>query len=104
MKNFKNRNVFSYLILNCSLQHCFQGMEKHEISVSNAIYFHKKVQFLDEFLSTAKEYFYSDVSNVDFSKTLDAVENINSWIRSKTMNKIQTVIEESTSKEYIMNY
>ncbi|XP_033212928.1 ovalbumin-related protein X-like isoform X2 [Belonocnema kinseyi] len=63
-----------------------------EFNVANTIYIQDEIQLIPEFVLTSAEIFGADVSHVNFKEALNTVKQINSWVATKTGNKIQDII------------
>lgn len=68
--------------------------EKGEVklSIANALWAQKDYIFLDPFLNCTNKYYGSGLYFVDFAKSAEARNKINSWVEEKTCNKIKNLI------------
>ncbi|XP_077567834.1 alpha-1-antitrypsin homolog [Stigmatopora nigra] len=77
------------------LFHMFgHGQELRQIDVANAVALDNNFMPSDTFMKTAKEFYSAEVLKVDFSKTKEAVDTINSYIAGKTHNMIKDHVED----------
>lgn len=60
--------------------------------MANTIYIQDEIHLVPEFVSISAEIFGADASHVNFKEALNAVKRMNSWIATKTRNKIQDII------------
>ncbi|XP_077289762.1 serine protease inhibitor 3/4-like [Arctopsyche grandis] len=68
------------------------------LNVANKVYVKKgkSYKLATSFKSIAVNQFYSDVENINFSKTEAAASIINEWVESKTNNKIKDFVSPKT--------
>ena len=69
-----------------------QGENAVAWTVANSIWPHERFAFLDEFLSTVRRDFHSEVIPVDFAQSEEARSKINEWVAGKTNRKITDLI------------
>ncbi|WP_199302739.1 serpin family protein [Oscillatoria sp. FACHB-1406] len=62
------------------------------VAIANSIWMRQGVAFKPEFLQTNREYYNSEVSELDFSSA-DAAPRINRWVSDKTNNKIDKMVD-----------
>ncbi len=63
------------------------------MEIANSIWYRNDVQVYDEFIQTNKDYYYAEVSSLDFSKPDDAKDIINNWVANKTHDLIREIID-----------
>jgi len=71
---------------------------KYKLSVANALWIADFFEPIQEYVDTAKTYYDSEVSKVDFVST-EGVKTINEWVKQKTEEKIEKVLEEGSTHE-----
>lgn len=114
-----HRQLFSGLGFNSSLltqtdvDHAFRGLvlkasnTSHEDSTEGtAVFVDNRFKPQPEFLDTLKNYYLTDGFNVDFSKTTDSVNTINSYVAEKTRGKIDKLVEnlDANTVMYLLSY
>lgn len=72
----------------------FQSGDFFTLESANKIYIGGKCKIEPDFSNTAQKYFNSEVETINFSKQTEAVNKINSWVESKTKNKIKELIQQ----------
>ena len=65
---------------------------KVQFSLANSIWYRLGFEVLEEFISTNREYFDAEVSEIDFTDP-KTVEVINGWIEEKTNGKIKEMLD-----------
>ncbi|XP_055379592.1 uncharacterized protein LOC129610854 [Condylostylus longicornis] len=65
------------------------------IKIANKIYVNKGIEIKSDFGEISKNFFKSDIENLDFSKTLYAINTINNWVQLQTNNTIKNLIDGS---------
>lgn len=63
-----------------------------ELSVANALWGAKGEGFLPEFLTTLRERYGAGLTEVDFSKAVEACKAINTWVEKETKGKIKDLV------------
>ena len=71
---------------------------KYKLRVANALWLAEKFQPLQEYVDTAKNYYDSEVNNVDFISD-EGANIINDWAKLKTENKIPMIIPPGSTDE-----
>ncbi len=74
---------------------------KIELSIANSIWARKGFPFKEDFLNINKTYFYAKTTELDFDSA-DAAEAINKWVRDKTNNKIDQMVNPPINPDTIM--
>ncbi|KAF5295134.1 hypothetical protein FQA39_LY13285 [Lamprigera yunnana] len=69
------------------------------VSSANKVYIKKGFKVKQEFKDDAVNVFKSEVQEIDFSKKIAAVNEINSWVEEKTYNKIHDLLAENDIDE-----
>jgi serpin B len=67
----------------------------HTLKTANALWIMDGYMLLDDYLRIAREFYGSEVSNVDFPSEA-ARQQINEWVESRTNHKILNLIPEGT--------
>lgn len=70
------------------------------LNIANTVYVMKDRELNGEYEEVLSQKFYSSAENIDFSKTENAVQTINSWASSKTANNIKNLV---SSKNFNKN-
>uniref|UniRef100_A0A1I8QEJ1 Serpin domain-containing protein n=1 Tax=Stomoxys calcitrans TaxID=35570 RepID=A0A1I8QEJ1_STOCA len=65
------------------------------LKVANKVYVMEHNQLQDDFRETLAQNFFSSPEKVDFEHSQDAAKTINTWVESKTDNKIKNLISPS---------
>jgi serpin B len=66
------------------------------LNTANKLYPNKGFALEKSFIDTVTKNFHGDVEQVDFSNSAAASKTINDWVLSKTNNKIENLIPESS--------
>jgi len=69
---------------------------KYKLSVANALWIADFFEPIQEYVDVAKTYYDSEVSKVDFV-TDEGIKTINEWVKQKTEEKIDKVLEEGST-------
>jgi len=78
---------------------------KVELSISNAIFYRNTFNIKSDFITTDQNYYLAEVSGLDFSKTAETLNTVNSWVNTKTKGKIEKIIEKVNPEDvmYLLN-
>lgn len=78
---------------------------KVELSISNAIFCRNTFNVKPAFIATNQNYYQAEVSGLDFSKTTETLNTLNSWVNTKTKGKIEKIIEKVKAEDlmYLLN-
>lgn len=70
------------------------------LEIANAVISNKSrnIELESAYLSDMKKYYGAEVYNLDFSKKVEALKNINGWCNSKTNGMIPEILNESELK------
>jgi serpin B len=71
----------------------------YTLNTANALWVKEGYQLSEDYVSTARQYYDSEVANVDF-KGNEGVGQINKWIESKTNNKIKDLIPPGSTNAF----
>lgn len=71
------------------------------LDISNSIWYRIGEPIRQEFITTNRDSFDAEISEIDFSQT-DAVNKINSWIKDSTKGKIEKMLEPPIPSDVIM--
>ena len=63
-----------------------------ELSIANALWSDNSFPFAPAFVKKSRELYGADVTNLDFTKANATADAINNWVRSKTKEKIPTIV------------
>jgi serine protease inhibitor len=74
---------------------------KVELAVANSLWARAGVDFYEEFLKLNQDYFQAEVNALDFDDP-SAAETINKWVRSKTGEKIESIVEPPINPDTIL--
>lgn len=74
---------------------------KVELTVANSLWVRKGVDFYEEFLKLNQDYFQAEVTALDFGDPR-AANTINNWVRSKTGEKIENIVEPPIDSDAIL--
>ncbi|KRT83481.1 hypothetical protein AMK59_3858 [Oryctes borbonicus] len=69
------------------------------LSIANGIYLKMHYNLKSQFEEVAREYFKANIENVDFTKSSLITKQINDWVSTRTKQKIQDIIQESSLTE-----
>ncbi len=85
-----------------SLMDYFSGLvDEGHLDIHNAVFYDEnRVELAEMFIEHLKEYFNVHQENLDFENA-SAVASINEWVREKTYDKIQEVIQEISDQEVL---
>ena len=75
-----------------------QDDSKYQLSVANALWLAEEFEPFPEYVSTATEFYDSEVSTVDFVSD-DGVDKINAWVEEKTHEKIKDILKSGSTDE-----
>lgn len=70
----------------------------YSLNTANALWVKENYEIKQDYIDTAKSYYGSQVDNVDFVSD-DGVNKINNWVRSKTQNRIEKILEPGSTDE-----
>ena len=71
----------------------------YKLNVANALWVKENYTIKQDYLDTAKSHYSSTVENVNFA-TDDGINKINGWVKEKTNDKIQDILEPGSTDEY----
>jgi len=74
---------------------------KVELNVANSLWARAEVDFYEEFLELSRNYFQAEVTALDFDDPA-AAETINEWVRNKTGDKIENIVEPPINPDTIL--
>ncbi len=70
----------------------------YKLQIANALWVKEGYQLKQDYTDTAKMYYSSTVDNVNFV-TNDGVNRINDWVKEKTNDKIQDILDPESTDE-----
>ncbi|XP_020297699.1 antichymotrypsin-2-like isoform X2 [Pseudomyrmex gracilis] len=82
-----------------SLIALLKDIEKVDLYTKSAIFAQYGYPFLNKFESTSTDIFDFFITMIDFSNAVKAVEDINTWIKRSTYNKLSNIITPDTIEE-----
>lgn len=65
---------------------------KVDIDIANGIFYHEDFSVKSDFLNTNKEYYDAEIDALDFGNSKKTLETINGWVKNKTRNKIESIL------------
>nr|KAF7427230.1 hypothetical protein H0235_006924 [Vespula pensylvanica] len=83
-----------------SLISTLNDIKEVELQIANAIYIQDNFQVLSEFTTVSTDVFNCGLSIVDFKNKLQAINEINSWVKTATRDKISTIISMDDIDEH----
>jgi len=75
--------------------------EQVDLDISNSIWYRMGQPIKEEFITTNKEAFDAEISEIDFSQP-DAADTINKWIKESTKGKIEKMLNPPLPSDVIM--
>jgi len=74
------------------------------VSIANSIWYKKEFRLKSKFLNTVKKHFDAEIRDLDFYNP-KSVEVINGWVKSRTRDKINRIIEQIAADDvmYLLN-
>ena len=69
------------------------------LNVANKIFFKKEYLLSQEFIDNLAKYYNSEAQSINFSKSVEATDYINSWVESVTNKKIQNFLNPNLVNE-----
>lgn len=73
--------------------------EHYKLNIANALWIKNDYEIKENYIQTAQTSYNSTVDNVDFV-TNQGVDEINSWVKEKTHNKIQNILAPGSTDEF----
>jgi serine protease inhibitor len=74
---------------------------KVELAVANSLWAREGIAFNEDFLKRNEDYFGAEVAELDFNDA-GAAEAINDWVKEKTRNKIDGIIDPPIKPETVL--
>lgn len=71
------------------------NIEDVTLHLTNKLYINETYKLKKDFKNVITKLFHCEVDQVDFSKSCEAAQSINSWVEYKTNNKIKDLINET---------
>ena len=72
-----------------------------ELAVANSLWAREGVDFNEDFLQRNRDYYKAEIAELDFSDE-DAADQINAWVKEKTRDKIEEIVEAPIAQETIL--
>ena len=66
---------------------------KVELDIANGIFYDENFNVKNDFLSTNKEYYDAETKALDFANSGNTLKTINGWVKNKTHDKIESILE-----------
>ncbi|XP_035722562.1 leukocyte elastase inhibitor-like isoform X1 [Vespa mandarinia] len=82
-----------------SLISILNDIKEVELQVANAIYMQDNFQILSEFTTVSKDVFNCGLSIINFKNKLQAINEINTWVKKATRDKISTILSNDDIDE-----
>ena len=82
----------------CSFGRLFNLYNQHKtytLQTANALWTQYDFEFLPSYLQFIESYYMGNTTNLDFSKTQEAANQINQWIEDQTHGKIKDMIQSN---------
>ncbi len=100
------RAVFGFPEDDYQRQHGFQSIHKNltepnsefSLNTANSLWIKQGYQVRHDYIDTAETFYFSTVDNADFASN-QGINKINSWVSSKTQNKINELFESGSTDE-----
>ncbi|CAH1376621.1 unnamed protein product, partial [Tenebrio molitor] len=67
--------------------------QDYSFHVANKLYLEENFAIRKEFVEMARDVFYTDLENIEFSENVKAAETINRWVGKETEEKIHDLVE-----------
>lgn len=68
--------------------------KEYRLYTANALWAQKDYKFVDSYISTIRQFYRSEATNLDFIRETDAsAETINGWVKNKTKGKIKDILK-----------
>jgi serine protease inhibitor len=74
---------------------------KVELAVANSLWAREGIAFNEDFLKRNEDYFGAEVAELDFNDA-GAADTINDWVKEKTRNKIDGIIDPPINPETVL--
>jgi serpin B len=71
-----------------------------KLCIANKMYVTRSFLILNEFQKIAKEMYFADSENIDFTKNEQAAKTMNSWVKEETGNKINNMVDSKLLDEF----
>ena len=83
--------------INQSYKTLVEALKSHdvkvELDIANGIFYHQNFSIKNYFLSTNKDYYNAEVKSLDFGNSKNTLETINGWVKNKTHDKIESILD-----------
>ncbi len=95
--------------INRSYKDLVEGLTSHdpkvELMISNAIFYRNTFNVKNDFLTTNQTFYNAEVASLDFSKTTETLNTVNSWVNNKTKGKIDKILDQVNPEDimYLLN-
>ena len=92
--------------INRSYKTLVAALKSHDVKVAldiaNAIYYHQSFSVKDVFLNTNKTYYDAEVKALNFADSKNSLNTINGWVKNKTRNKIETILDDLSPQDVMV--
>ncbi|WP_321287507.1 serpin family protein [uncultured Sunxiuqinia sp.] len=109
METMLHKSGFSPDQINKAYQSLVKALADHDpqvkISIANAIFYDQNFNIKSDFISTNQTYYDAEVDKLDFNNSLSTLDRVNGWVKNKTNNKIEKIIDQvsPTDAIFLMN-
>lgn len=83
--------------INQSYQSLVNALREHDskvdLDIANAIFYHDDFNLKTDFINTNKQYYSAEVKDLDFGNSGKTLQTINGWVKNKTRNKIDKILD-----------
>ncbi|PWR72524.1 serpin family protein [Methanospirillum lacunae] len=95
------RDIFHFPVSDTVLREGYTGMDLNSsgstLYMANGLWANQRFPFLPEYLTISNQYYGANIMNLDFAnKSGESRDIINTWIASRTENKIQNLLSSSS--------
>lgn len=109
MEEVLHKNGITADEINQSYKSLVNALESHdpkvELSIANSIFYNKGYSFKQEFMQTNQSYYDAEIQELDFSNSNLTLETVNNWVKNKTKNKIESILDQVSPYDvlYLIN-
>ncbi|XP_056403179.1 plasma serine protease inhibitor-like isoform X2 [Hyla sarda] len=73
-----------------------------ELDVANALFVDKRFNLLQTYKDNTKKFYQSEVISIDFHQLVEAINQINSYVKKKTNGKIQELLSPNHKEDLVL--
>ncbi|MGQ8335940.1 serpin family protein [Sunxiuqinia sp. A32] len=109
MEEMLHKMGMSPVEINESYKYLVDALESHDpkvdLSNANSIFSNELFDVKPDFISTNQTYYNAEVEALDFTNTSATLDRVNDWVKDKTRDKIDRIIEEVSPQDvmYLIN-